>query len=510
MNRRMANYGNQIVSSYPNRSTSYTPLKPRVDYAKLSDKLSDISSELLSRQQRQKESQIISSLSNLVSSVNSPIKPPPSSVPPQDLSLILSSFQKQQEMMLNMMQNLSAPKANSDSTYTETRRSHKNRRKRKKYNKNESDSDSSDSKQKKGPEEIKKILAELNFDDDGAEDYADQEKKLKFNSNLTDDEKYRLIVQLEKNKRQNVNVENSLKGIRKFRKIGLVVLFPILLVSNMIEKRAKFYAESFRNMEEQVRVFTDVAQSWMIKVMRVTLVSTVNDPDLDLSLTNKESEIRSQTFNTKIIKLQVRINGILEGLENFTNDKEMPGPFRSFIYKLVTDKNYIPTTFLTQFEKTRLDFNEFGGLINMNDDRKKMIICFFFITKILVKNICLRPSDAGIPISNGSKTVNNLKMIGTLFQVIVILNFLKVGRKLSEYTAEEFDYLKRKKGVRPSVIAENNNDLVSDQVFFISEFEVSFNYISPFIEIIRKRLFLWAGKMLDLCEKYRINPIKKK
>lgn len=506
MNRRMANYGNQIVTNYPVRSTSYSPIKPRTDYSKLYNDISELSSEVQSRKQHQKESQIISSLSSIANLITTPMKPKPEP-PSQDYSQILSAFQRQQELMLNMMQNISAPISNSVSK----RRTKKARRKNLKRQDSDSDNSSSYSDQvKRGPEEVKQILAELNFDDDGAEDYADQEKKLKFNSNLTDEEKYKLIVQIEKNKRQNDGGNYNLRGIRRFRKIGIVVLLPILLVSNLLEKRVKYYAESYKHMKEQVKVYNDVAQSWMIKVMRVALISTVNDPDLDLILNNKESEIRSQSINTKIIKLQVRINGILEGLENYTNDKEMPGPFRNFINKLVTDKNYIPPDFLTQFEKTRLDFNEYGGLINMNGDKKKMIICFFFIIKIMVKNICLKPGEAGIPISKGSKTVENLKMIGSIFEIIVILNFLKVGRKISEVSSEELDFLKRKKGTKVSLIGENNSDSLGEQVFFISEFQVSFNYISPFIDLIRKRLFVWAGKMLDLCDRYKILPGKKK
>ena len=74
---------------------------------------------------------------------------------------------------------------------------------------------------------------------------------------------------------------------------------------------------------------------------------------------------------------------------------------------------------------------------------------------------------------------------------------------------EEFDYLKRTREARPTNISELNDDGVSQQLLYVSEFEVSFNYISPFIEIIRKRLFTWSGKMLYLCEGYLYKSKKK-
>ena len=51
--------------------------------------------------------------------------------------------------------------------------------------------------------------------------------------------------------------------------------------------------------------------------MRMVLVSTINDSELDLLLSNKESDIRTQAINTKVLKLQVRITGIMDGMDLF-------------------------------------------------------------------------------------------------------------------------------------------------------------------------------------------------
>jgi hypothetical protein len=83
----------------------------------------------------------------------------------------------------------------------------------------------------------------------------------------------------------------------------------------------------------------------------------------------------------------------------------MPSPFRSFFERYTSNKTFIPLRFLTSFEKSRLEFNEFGGLVNQNDDKRRMMLCLFIISRILIGEILLKPVEAGIPVMKGSKTV---------------------------------------------------------------------------------------------------------
>jgi hypothetical protein len=400
----MISYGNQVLSTNPSyRGWSYTPMKPRENYSKLNEKINDLSYEISSRRRYHQEAEIISNLSEIAQKINTPSKPPPASTNPsqnQDMSSMLALFQQEREMMMGVIQNLAKP-AKTAKSYKKYKKSYK-----KVDSRDSSDSSSTFSRKKITPENAKKILAEMNFDDDGAEDYADKERKIKFDANLPEDEKYRIIMQMDKDKHRK-GLENGVrfKGIKRFRIMAFVVYFPIVLVSNMLEKKSKFYANIYKNMETNFDVYLSVGQKWILKVMKTSLVSILNEPTLDLTLTNSELEIKNQTINTRIIKLQVRINGILEGLEEFTTIKEVPDPFKNFIFKITNNKGYIPPHFLTSFEKTRLEFDEFGGFMNMTEDKKKMIICFFFITRIMVKEVCLRPSEAGIPIKRGTKAM---------------------------------------------------------------------------------------------------------
>lgn len=406
MDYRMSNYGTRILSSNnyhhsQSSSFSYSPEKSR-DQLRLNDKFSDINEDIYSRRKRSKPAEVIEGLLGIVDSLasqqlqnkNKPktpaIVPVNNNNPPSEMSQLMQSFQKQQDMMFQFMENLTKKKE------------------KRKSNQNASQIHSLEDNYKKiknNPDKIKSMLAELNFNDDGAENFADKEHKLKFSTNLSEEEKIKIVSQLVKNKDKIVKGNYGLRGIRKFRMAGFAVLLPIYLVSNMLEKKAKFYIENMTYMQEQIEVFKEVTQAWALKAMKSVLVSTINDQNLDLLMPNREKDIKKQNFSSKVMKLQVRVSGIIEGLEKITNETDMQPPFRSFFEKYTSNKTFIPQNFLTPFEKSRLEFNEFGGLVNQTDEKKRMMLCCFVISKVIVGEICLRPVEAGIPVTKGSKTV---------------------------------------------------------------------------------------------------------
>lgn len=410
MDHRMASYGSKIMSPYSPYSMqnySFTPSPPK-SQGKLYEvdrKIADLNEEIFTKRRHNKEAEIIEGLFSIVGSLaeqqsyakNKPVTPPPviqtNNSNNTEMASLISSFQRQQDMMFQFMMNMNQKKDRI-----------------KQYKNREIDQSSQMEEKyhdiKKDPEGIKKILAELDFNDDGAENYADKERKFKFSVNLSEEEKAKIIKKIDKEKKTNqVKKDYRLRGIRKFRMVGLIVLFPIYLVSHMLEKRAKFYKENVKNMEEQIEIFKEVTQSWVLKSIKAVLVSTINDPGLDLMMSNKEEDIKSQQINSKIIKLKVRLHGILEGLENATNEINMPSPFRSFFERYTSNKTFIPLKFLTSFEKSRLEFNEFGGLVNQSDDKRRMMLCLFIISRILIGEILLKPVEAGIPVMKGSKTL---------------------------------------------------------------------------------------------------------
>lgn len=51
---------------------------------------------------------------------------------------------------------------------------------------------------------------------------------------------------------------------------------------------------------------------------------------------------------------------------------------------MIEDGAYLPSNFLTPFELDRLKMDRYGGMEDLNDDHRIMILGFLIISKILV------------------------------------------------------------------------------------------------------------------------------
>lgn len=401
MEHRMASYGNRIIGpcspfSQTNQSFSYPAKKipNRLALAKIDEKISNLN-EKMSTKRYHKEAEIIERLFSIVDSLaterkhikKKSITPPPEFITSNnnysEITALLSSFQKQQDMMLQLMVNLNQKK---------NKKVKKSKSKNKNKDKETSNIIKTYNKLKKDPQSFQKVIAELDIREDDSID---------INNYAKSDQ----VVSLQENISKLKPKFIKKKGKARFRIIGLVVLFPILLISKMIEKKAKFYKESATYMEEKIENYLEIGVDLVMKWIGTVLKSTINDPELDLILSNKDLDVKTQQINSKVIKLQVRVTGIIESLESLANDFNMQKPFKAFLLQYVSNQSFIPMKFLTPFEKSRLDFDAFGGLINQTEDKKRMLLCFFFITRIVIGNILLNPSENGIPIIKGSKTI---------------------------------------------------------------------------------------------------------
>jgi hypothetical protein len=95
------------------------------------------------------------------------------------------------------------------------------------------------------------------------------------------------------------------------------------------------------------------------------------------------------------MKLQVRVKGMIQGLREMTSIQEMPGPLRTFIDQLISEGAFIPPSYLLGFESSRLDKDGFGSLRDQTPLKQEMLVSFFFITRILVKDILLSADGGG-------------------------------------------------------------------------------------------------------------------
>jgi hypothetical protein len=200
----------------------------------------------------------------------------------------------------------------------------------------------------------------------------------------------------------------KVKGIRRFRALVWGILFPAFVYAVMIKRKGTMKRIYMQEMRDAIEYFKKIAVNWVLKATKDPIVSVITDPSLDFNVTAKSiwfSKGKPDALNTKKLKLHVRIKGLFEGLLQATNPKSMPKPLMLFIDRFINNGAFIPQEYFVPYEKARLNFDKFGAVCNQTENRKLMLICFFFISRILVAMLLMNPSQNRIPIQENSKAL---------------------------------------------------------------------------------------------------------
>eukprot|EP00347_Sterkiella_histriomuscorum_P020380 403338026 len=215
---------------------------------------------------------------------------------------------------------------------------------------------------------------------------------------------------------------------RRRRKMKLFAFFVMLslwyrIQKNKLGKRQR----ALQDMESGAKIYTEVARNFMMKAVKNILLNLINEPNQDMNITDlprsKESTL-SRSQQQKLLKLQVRVKGILQNISNVCNPTDFPQPLIKFFAHLTEMGAFIPKTLLTNFELSRVKIDQYGSLDEMSVDKQNMIIAFFLFTKILVTQILLQADlHAGVRSDKNSNLFKNLKVLATFIQEIVFDHF---------------------------------------------------------------------------------------
>lgn len=254
------------------------------------------------------------------------------------------------------------------------------------------------------------ILKDLDLESDNEEEYLDKEKLYKITPGISEQEKAQIYDRIKKQKRKREMLESKIKikGIRRFRAIVWGILFPSFAYSVMVKRKGQMKSIYIQEMRETIEYFKKIAVNWVLKATKDPIVSVITDPSLDFNVTSKSilfNKGKPDALNTKKLKLHVRIKGLFEGLLQATNPKSMPKPLMLFIDRFINNGSFIPLEYFVPYEKSRLNFDKFGAVCQQTEDRKLMLICFFFITRILVSMLLMNPLKNQIPIQENSKAL---------------------------------------------------------------------------------------------------------
>ena len=146
--------------------------------------------------------------------------------------------------------------------------------------------------------------------------------------------------------------------------------------------------EDFR---KTISFYDDLCKSWVIKAVRPTLLSIFNDKKLQMNIIRVS--ISKKELNSRIIRNQIRVKGIINALIENTELSIIPEPLVLFLHNLSKSNSYLPDNFLPPFHLSRLKLNGEGQLLDMGVEQKALIISYYVISRILIKQMFLNPTD---------------------------------------------------------------------------------------------------------------------
>ena len=208
----------------------------------------------------------------------------------------------------------------------------------------------------------------------------------------------------------------EMKPINKFRKYVYVVIAArrILNVQYMVYKTLKFNSVSyFLTYYEDMDI---ILKKNIYYAIVEPFTEIITNKTLDLNVVIERDVDQHQIY----IDLQDYLKRIIKGLQT----KFFQGISDSMLKYLslfISNYSYIPSDFFTLFELVRFKTTETGEFIDLNKSERIMILGFYIIIKILLRNLFLEMIFTQNNISMLNKRIKlNIKMVvSVLFRGLI-------------------------------------------------------------------------------------------
>ena len=152
------------------------------------------------------------------------------------------------------------------------------------------------------------------------------------------------------------------KGKHLWRAIALGVVSFLSLLKAVRRNKANDRVENLKIFYDALKIYQDVSKTWLLKAVRTPLISVLNDAKLNFNFMDEDvSDLEKK--ESRMIKAQVRVKGIIEGLIANTTPKEFPDSLTSFFASFTDKGSFIPDKLLTKFEIDRVQVDPYGILM---------------------------------------------------------------------------------------------------------------------------------------------------
>ena len=104
----------------------------------------------------------------------------------------------------------------------------------------------------------------------------------------------------------------------------------------------------------------------------------IDKPSLDRVLLNRDQEKKE-----RLLHLRVRIKGFITNLIENTTADDIPVPLLIFIKNLTSPGQFVPDGFLTRYQINRIDSDNYGAIIVLDELQIKMISGIYIYARIM-------------------------------------------------------------------------------------------------------------------------------
>lgn len=157
----------------------------------------------------------------------------------------------------------------------------------------------------------------------------------------------------------------------------------------------------------------------------------------------------------------------------------MPLPLLVFIQNLCKEGAYIPNNFLTPYELNRIDVNNYGAIISLDDNQLNMISSVYLYSKLLISKVLLNPTGQQEN-ELDPQIAENFKILASVLYYI----FMQVSHsKMLKYARQK---------------DAPNNDIISKKLYQYAEIKAFFTdglEQKQFIDDMKKQMELWIRKL---------------
>ena len=230
--------------------------------------------------------------------------------------------------------------------------------------------------------------------------------------------------------------------------------------------------------------------------------------DLDLSFSNKDSQIKIKSQSLKII---VIIKKFMENLISKTTKlSDIPDRIQEIMYEYIKERGFFAKEYLTTFQTNRLDFEFFGGTRNVNSTRGGMILSYLIICGVLVQQILLHMREVFKEFKKNQNVEKSAKYVGSIIHYLtrdtflnspkVVTNCLGLFNYYRNYHLYNEQIEKQEesfKGMLQFDGTENDDEYAQ---FLIPEEDITqfWHINTAFVETYKKFIFSWSKKLAKI------------